>query len=203
MIVRRFDRGPNNERFHFEEFNSLLNKAIDDKYNASYDEIGLFILNSSMCQNSHQTCLRVYKRILTYILIGNTDAHLKNFAMFHAAGSLVPTPMYDILCSSFYSKFTQLALKINNQVYQVSDLKPKHLVNLGRQGFGLGDNEITSAVKSLESKLESTVDFLERFQNDFISREAKTKRALIDIISKRWNGSFKGIFTYLDKRKKK
>lgn len=209
LFIKRFDRGSNDERIHFEEFNSLLNKKGDDKYDASYDDIGRFIRNCSLCPNPDQTCLTVYKRILAYILIGNTDAHLKNFAMFHMNDrSLVLTPMYDIVAASFYTQFSELALKINNQKYKIfGGLKPKNLVNLGRNGFGLSDDEILSAVKSLEVNLQPTIQVLKNFEYvennfEYILKEAKTKTFIIESITKRWNGSFHGIDKYLNKSRK-
>lgn len=154
MFVKRFDRDDNIERIHFEEFNSLLGKVSDDKYNASYDDIGSFIRNCQKCRDPHQTCLTVYKSILASILIGNTDAHLKNIAMFHMPdGSLTLTPIYDVVCSSYYPKLNKVALKINNQKYDIARVKPKHLVNLGRFGFGFSDEEIKSVVLSLKENL--------------------------------------------------
>lgn len=199
MFIKRFDRGSNNERIHFEEFNSLLNKRNDDKYDASYDDIGRFIRNCTLCPNPDQTCLTVFKRILAYILIGNTDAHLKNFAMFHTNGSLVLTPMYDIVSTSFYPKCSQLALKLNNQSYEISGIKPKHLVNLGRSGFGLSDDEVLSAVKSLEANLQWTIDVLKNVENSYEFIE-KTKWFIIESINKRWNGSFNGVAKFLRKK---
>lgn len=202
LFVKRFDRNANDERIHFEEFNSLLDKGTDEKYNASYDDIGRFIRDSDMCQGHQRlTCLAVYKRILAYILIGNTDAHLKNFAMFHTAHSLVLTPMYDVVCSLFYPQFNQLALKINNQNYNICNVKPKILVNLGIHGFGLSKDEIRSAVECLGANLEETINVLKNFNDEHIVKETKAKQALVDIINKRWNGSVNGIPKYLDKIK--
>ena len=200
LFVKRFDRNENDERIHFEEFNSLLGKVSDDKYDASYEDIGHFIRTCQKCRDPHQTCLTVYKRILASILIGNTDAHLKNFAMFYMSdGSLTLTPMYDVVCSSFYPKFVELALKINNQKYDIGDVKPKNLVKLGRDGFGLSNDEIRKAVYDLETNLETTIAVLQEFQDKNITSESKTKKVLIEIIKKRWNGSFNGIPNFLNK----
>jgi serine/threonine-protein kinase HipA len=201
LFIKRFDRNSNDERIHFEELNSLMNKLSDDKYEASYEDIGCFIRRCGKCQDVRRECFLVYKRILANILIGNTDAHLKNFAMFHTSdGYLCSTPMYDIVCSSFYSKFNQLALKVNNQAFDIACLKPKHLVNLGRDGFDLSNEEITTAVKSLEGNLQKTIDVLKKFENEHIDEDAKTRRTLVEIMKKRWNGSLKQIPQYLRKQ---
>ena len=95
-----------------------------------------------------------------------------------------------------------LALKINNQAYEIANLKPKSLVNLGRTGFGLSDEEIMSAVTSLEANLQPTIGVLGSFENEYITKDERTKMFLVDTLNKRWNGCFKGITKYLEKNKK-
>lgn len=202
LFIERFDRGSNNERIHFEEFNSLLNKMTDYKYDASYDDIGRFILGSTSCQNKPKMCLQIYKRILANVLIGNTDAHLKNFAMFHCNRLLFPTPMYDLVCSSFYPKFKELALKINKQKYDINNVKPKILVQLGTDAFGLNYDQITMAFKSLEQQLEITIQNLENCQLSNTTNLDTTKKGLISVIKKRWNGNFKHFETAINNKKK-
>ncbi|XP_065647973.1 putative kinase HI_0665 isoform X2 [Hydra vulgaris] len=111
LIIERFDRSVelnyssstiNNEnikRRHFEEFNQLLNFLSEKKYESSYDEMAVFIhQNIKLKRCNLNKLLKPFRRILAFILIGNTDAHLKNFAMFHEPdGSLCLTPMYDIV----------------------------------------------------------------------------------------------------------
>lgn len=115
--------------------------------------------------------------------------------------------MYDVVCSSFYPKFAELALKINNQKYDIGNVKPKNLVKMGRYGFGLSDDEIRKAIYDLETNLAKTIDVLKDFKDKYITSESNTENTkmieiilkLIEIILKRWNGSFNGIPTYLNK----
>jgi hypothetical protein len=86
---------------HFEEFNQLLGKySGDDKYEGAYEDIGQFILRTPSCIPAEAD--RLLRRILACLLVGNTDAHLKNFAMFHARDGLRLTPAYDLVAASFY-----------------------------------------------------------------------------------------------------
>src|SRR4029077_11232344 len=80
LIVRRFDRLRSGAKRHFEEFNQLLGRRSgDDKYDASYDRMAEFILKTPRC--TPVDAWRLYRRVLVCFLTGNTDAHLKNFAM--------------------------------------------------------------------------------------------------------------------------
>ena len=80
LIVPRFDRRPvSHTKIHFEEFNQLLGRRSgEDKYDASYEDMGKFIRTTPGC--TPVDAWRLYRRILTCFLTGNTDAHLKNFA---------------------------------------------------------------------------------------------------------------------------
>ena len=77
LIVKRFDRKENGEKLHFEEFAQLLNLKSDFKYDAQYNELANFMHNSPLC--SKIDIEKIFRRILACILLGNTDAHLKNF----------------------------------------------------------------------------------------------------------------------------
>ncbi len=46
---------------------------------------------------------RLFRRILICFLTGNTDAHLKNFAMFHAPDGLRLMPAYDLVAAALES----------------------------------------------------------------------------------------------------
>src|ERR1700736_5964 len=77
LLVRRFDRLSSGTRIHFEEFNQLLgHRSGDDKYDAAYEDILSFILETP--GSTAVDAWRLYRRILVCVLTGNTDAHLKN-----------------------------------------------------------------------------------------------------------------------------
>lgn len=112
LIIPRFDRTPTGKRlYHFEEFNQLLGHySGEDKYNGGYEEMGQFILNSPNCIPAEVDPL--LRRILACLLVGNTDAHFKNFAMFHTADGLRLTPSYDLVASSYYKEYQSIALQV-------------------------------------------------------------------------------------------
>ncbi|CAF1067837.1 unnamed protein product [Brachionus calyciflorus] len=201
LIVERFDRYYSNgivKRKHFEEFNQLLDMHSEDKYNFSYDEMGHFMRNSRLCK--HEDLLKLFKRILACILIGNTDAHLKNFAMFHNHdGSLSLTPMYDIVASSFYPQLNTLALTLNGKKDAIiNDLKPKQIVEfaLNPKGFGLNAELLIEIIDEFNIYKQQAYFFLENENTN-----EKVQKKLAEMIHRRWNGSFEGVKSYLDKRK--
>lgn len=199
LLIKRFDR-INSERKHFEEFNQLLNLRTSQKYDSSYDSMAKFMYeNKERCDESQ--ILKLFKRILTCFLIGNTDAHLKNFAMFHEDnGKLVLTPAYDLVASSYYKQFKQIALEINGiKKIEIQELKPKHIVDFGMNpnGFNLDKIKILKIVESLRMNKSYALNEIQHCKHG----SNVLKKKMCDLIEKRWNGTFNGIGNYLDKKK--
>ena len=200
LLIKRFDRVFPLMRKHFEEFNQLLNLGTTQKYDLSYDSMAKFMYeNKKRCDRTQ--ILKLFKRILACFLIGNTDAHLKNFAMFHEDNDkLVLTPAYDLLASSYYKEFKEIALEINsNKKLEIQNLKAKHIVDFGMNsdGFNLDKVEILKIVESLRINKNYALNEIQHCK--YGSNDLKKK--LCHNIEKRWNGIFNGIGTYMNKKK--
>lgn len=197
LLVERFDRLRSGTKRHFEEFNQLLGKRSgDDKYEASYDEMAAFILKTPSC--TPVDTWRLYQRILVCFLTGNTDAHLKNFAMFHTSDGLRLTPAYDLVAAALYPEYRQLALGIGNASnLALEALKPKHLVALSN-AFGLDATVLAEAIQNLDQHRKeadkSVTDAAKRIGEEALGQK------LLDLMERRWNGSFKSIGQLLSKR---
>lgn len=195
LLVKRFDRLSRGRKRHFEEFNQLLNHSSEQKYDAAYHDLARFIRETPACMPVEAD--KLYRRILACILIGNTDAHLKNFAMFHTLDGLRLTPCYDLVASALYPEYQTLALAIgatNN--LEIHAVRPKHVVVLG-DGYGIARDAIESAVDDLGKRLETAKDTI---------AEAGTgtknlRDQLISSMERRWNGAFDSIGTLLSKRR--
>ena len=194
LLVRRFDRLPSGAKRHFEEFNQLLGRRSgDDKYEGGYEDMAHFIRTVPGC--TPVDALRLYQRILVCLLTGNTDAHLKNFAMFHTPDGLRLTPAYDLVAAALYPDYRTLALAIGGAAnLAITSVKPKHLVALGG-AYGLDAAHVVRIVATLDGRREAA----ERA----VTNEAKKigalalARDLIEFMEKRWNGSFASIGRYL------
>lgn len=66
-------------------------------------------------------------RIIFNYLIGNTDAHSKNFSLLHYDNRTIElAPMYDVLCAPVYDKLTKkMAMKIGGY-YEYENILPRH-----------------------------------------------------------------------------
>jgi serine/threonine-protein kinase HipA len=198
LIVARFDRLRSGAKRHFEEFNQLFGKRSgDDKYDASYDDMGAFILGTPGC--TPVDAWRLYQRILVCLLTGNTDAHLKNFAMFHTPDGLRLTPAYDLVAAALYPEYRQLALAIGDATDLVLEqLKPKHLVALGK-AYGLDAEVLTGAIDNIDRRRKAAenavIDAAKRAGDEALGGN------LLDLMERRWNGSFKSIGRLLSKKR--
>ena len=197
LIVKRFDRLKSGARLHFEEFNQLLGKySGDEKYNAAYEDIASFVRNSPSCIPAD--AWRLYKRFLSCFLTGNTDAHLKNFAMFHTTEGLRHTPAYDLVAAALYPQFNTLTLSINGaENLGIGDLKPKHIIALGH-ACGLSEQAILMTIADLD-KRRASVSKIVQYESKKIGNEALGQK-LLDFMERRWNGRFNSIGTLLSKK---
>jgi serine/threonine-protein kinase HipA len=197
LLVPRFDRLRSGAKRHFEEFNQLLGKRSgDDKYDASYEDMAKFILGTPAC--TAVDAWKLYRRVLVCFLTGNTDAHLKNFAMFHTPDGLRLTPAYDLVAAALYPEYQQIALAVGNASnLALASLRPKHLVALAKT-YGLDEAVITETVKVLDGRRKATEDAVTKAATD-IGEEALGNK-LIEFMDHRWNGSFKSIGQFLSKK---
>lgn len=192
LIIKRFDRN-NGERIHFEEFNQLLGYQSNHKYYGCYKDMSKFILNSNACIPLQNFIM--FKRILSGLIVGNTDMHLKNFAMFHEGGKLVLTPSYDQVASSLYHyKTPALGIKGASNL-DIRKLKPSNIINLGKE-FNLPLQAIKVACDSLGENLESAKQSI--VDAEFGAMTMKNK--LVQQMEKRWKVIFASIGQVLLKK---
>jgi serine/threonine-protein kinase HipA len=198
LLVRRFDRRPQSHtKIHFEEFNQLLGRRSgDDKYEASYEDMAKFIHTTPGC--TPIDAWRLYRRILVCFLTGNTDAHLKNFAMFHTPDGLRLTPAYDLVAAALYPEFRVLALAIGRAAnLSLEKLKPKHLIALG-EAYGLDTAVLIETFQNLDRRRKAAAKAVTAAAKK-IGEDALGQR-LLELMEHRWNGSFNSIGQHLSKK---
>ncbi len=197
LMVKRFDRLPSGARIHFEEFSQLLGKRSGyDKYEAAYEDMASFIRTTPGCIPAD--AWRLYRRVLTCFLTGNTDAHLKNFAMFHAQGSMQLTPAYDLVAAALYPEYNTLALSIDKaQNLALDRLKPKHLVALG-EACGLDTKTLIDTIEELDQRRKVAEKAVKTAADKIDAKGLGDD--LLNLMERRWNGSFSSIGQFLSKK---
>jgi serine/threonine-protein kinase HipA len=171
---------------HFEEFNQLLQRRSQDKYAGGHKEMSEYI-------RAHQECIpvdnyRLYARIIAGLLLGNTDMHFKNFAMFNTPAGLRLTPSYDQVAAALY-EYKTVALAIGGaENLLIGNIKPKNLLVLADE-FNLPPSSVVMAVKQLQHNREAAKEAIVSAKQG--SRTFKDQ--LIKLMDTRWNGSFASI----------
>jgi serine/threonine-protein kinase HipA len=198
LIVPRFDRTATGKRLHFEEFNQLLGKYSGDaKYQGAYEDLGRFILNTPGCIPAEAD--RLLQRVLVCLLTGNTDAHFKNFAMFHRRDGLRLAPAYDLVAASVYPEFQTIALELAGaKNLAIGSLQAKHVVAMA-ESFGVNAEALADAVDRLAVRLPDSLASIEQSAVG----SARLKKDIQERMEKRWNGCFASIGPLLSKRRSK
>lgn len=110
-VVKRFDRDKG-IKIHQEDFSQILEKP--DKYRGSVEQIGRKLKEVSSAPGYDVQLL--FERVVFNFIIGNGDAHLKNYSCFYKDNSIRLTPAYDIVCSKLViPKEEDSALTINGK----------------------------------------------------------------------------------------
>jgi serine/threonine-protein kinase HipA len=101
LAVRRFDRMPNGQRVHMEEFAQVLQYEPKRKYGQGLmtDYPAMLRVLDRLSSRPAQDVQEFVKRFVAFILMGNVDAHLKNWALMYPDG-ITPklAPLYDPVC---------------------------------------------------------------------------------------------------------
>lgn len=94
-VVKRFDR-KNGEKINQEDFAQILGPK--DKYSGSVEQIGRKLKEISTIPGLDVQLF--FERVVFNFLIGNGDAHFKNYSIYyHADGQIRLTPAYDLVCT--------------------------------------------------------------------------------------------------------
>lgn len=119
LAVERFDRR-HGLRVHMEEFAQVMGYAPRQKYGRGIErDYGqmLRLLNQYSVQPARDT-REFLGRFLAFILMGNTDAHLKNWALLYPDGTEPQlAPLYDPVCvSAFFAGMPPADYGINRAI---------------------------------------------------------------------------------------
>lgn len=132
LLVERYDRimdAPGHrQRLHQEDFCQALGVIPETKYQNEGGP-GLeqcFELVRRATRPSAPQILRLFDYVVFNALIGNHDAHAKNFSLLYSGKAPVLAPLYDALSTAVYPKLTpKMAMKIGGK-YEFSEVQARH-----------------------------------------------------------------------------
>jgi serine/threonine-protein kinase HipA len=110
LTLERFDRGPESMRTQIEDFAQIIGSMGDQKYTKA-NETTIMNIVQRFSTDSRGELLESVRRIAVNLLLGNGDAHLKNWSFVYPIGGDVSlTPAYDIVPTFLYGD-TKMALE--------------------------------------------------------------------------------------------
>lgn len=93
-VIKRFDR-EKGRKIHQEDFSQILEQ--NDKYKGSIEQIGRKLKEISSVPGYDIQLL--FERVVLNFILGNGDAHLKNYSISYKDDNIRLAPAYDIVCS--------------------------------------------------------------------------------------------------------
>ena len=172
LLVERYDRmrRPDGslQRLHQEDFCQALGVAPEYKYQneGGPDLAQCFALVRRTTRPSAPYILRLLDYVIFNVLIGNHDAHAKNFSLLHTPRGAVLAPLYDTLSTAVYPHLTdKMAMKIGSK-YRFSEVQARHWEQFAHSA-GLSAAQVKKRVLELAAQLPAKAQQLHaRFIND-------------------------------------
>lgn len=178
LLVERFDRD-DGRSLRLEDFAQILGKPrgreFDGKYSSSYEEAAQAIERFSA--RSRIDLQRYFALVVFNLVIGNADAHLKNFSLLERPEGLRLSPAYDLLNTIVYPNYDRLsALAIDGRKREFEAIDRPLIQKLGLH-IGLPKQAVQQSLDRLKSRFSEapTLKPGERAQPDsFRSSWAET-----------------------------
>ena len=161
LLVERYDRlidtQGHRQRLHQEDFCQALGVVPEMKYQneGGPDLAQCFDLVRSATRPSAPQVLRLLDCVIFNALIGNHDAHAKNFSLLYSGKTPVLAPFYDTLSTAVYPTLTQkMAMKIGSK-YKFSEVQARHWEQFA-EGMGFTKAQAKRRILELAKLLPAT-----------------------------------------------
>lgn len=147
LLVERYDRrrepGRAAVRLHQEDFCQALSVPSELKYqNEGGPSLAdCFDLVRRATARPAQELRKLLEGVLFNVLIGNNDAHAKNFALLYQPWGAAFAPLYDLVSTAAYPELSpRMAMKVGGK-YEFDDLFPRHWERFAKE-TGLGPSQL-------------------------------------------------------------
>ena len=132
LLVTRYDRRAGDDgtptRLHQEDFCQALGVVPEMKYqNEGGPELkACFDLLRKATRPSAPQVLKLLDAVVFNALIGNHDAHAKNFSLLYASTTPTLAPLYDLLSTAVYAHLTpKMSMKLGSK-YKFAEVQARH-----------------------------------------------------------------------------
>ncbi|MBT0961929.1 type II toxin-antitoxin system HipA family toxin [Denitromonas iodatirespirans] len=187
LLVERYDRvidaQGQRQRLHQEDFCQALGVVPEMKYQneGGPDLARCFELVRRATRPSAPQILRLLDYVIFNALLGNHDAHAKNFSLLYSGKTSVLAPFYDTLSTAVYPTLApKMAMKIGSK-YKFSEVQARHWEQFA-ESVGLAKAQAKRRILELARSLPSTARALQSDPKHSFSGNAVVERinALIE-----------------------
>ena len=126
-VVRRFDRSPGG-RIHIEDFAQVLGRfgAGEGKYRSTVETVAAIAYRG----RDRASLREMVRRSVFNLLVGNGDAHLKNWSLIYPDRRVARlSPAYDLVCTAAYPNHADLGLPFFGAT-RLSEISRGHFARL-------------------------------------------------------------------------
>lgn len=189
LLVQRYDRARESDgrlrRLHQEDFCQALGVTPEHKYASERgpDFRRSFDLLRQAIRPPAPAVLALLDAALFNLIIGNADAHGKNFSLLHTDEGLRLAPLYDLLCTTFYPEVHgNMAMRMGGRS-RLEDFTPDTLTDFAAQ-IGVGASWVRRRAVALADHAREAAPAVARKLGDAGS-DAIVLDALVRIVTGR------------------
>jgi len=161
LLIERYDRYLNDGkivRLHQEDFCQATAIVPERKYQSeggpSFKNCFALLRHSSVVPVVDLE--RLIEAVIFNVLVGNCDAHGKNFSLVYGQHGITLAPLYDLVCTTYYKSLTtKMAMKVGKE-YDVNKIKLGHFEVLAEQ-IGFSKAAIRNYVNATTEKVLSVL----------------------------------------------
>ena len=168
FVTRRFDLKGDGTCRAMEDMAVLQGKSTNEKYRSSYESVSKVLsFFSSNIKADNET---LFKMLVHSCMVGNGDAHLKNYAMLYdEPEDMRLSPLYDVVNTQIYSPADTLALTLGKSRdfpdrkriidfgKSIGVKKCEEIVDEMAEQIGDGLEALASYTEAMELDIKSTI----------------------------------------------
>jgi serine/threonine-protein kinase HipA len=122
--------------------------------------------------------LRLFDGVIFNVLVGNHDAHAKNFSLLYACQTPVLAPFYDLLSTAVYPTLTpKMAMKIGSK-YKFNEVQARHWEQFA-QSAGLARSPARKRILELAKALPGAARALQQASGNRYLGNAVVERIVV------------------------
>ena len=159
LAIQRFDIKDESVGTHygFEEMVSLLGRKSAQKYDGCIEELVNSIDDYIAGADSIDALQSIFRQTVFNVLVGNGDAHLKNFGLLYDESLIRLAPAYDIVCTKAYIENDIPALALEYENYSKRWWSKGELIKFSQRHCFLDEDQVDLIYKETIIALEAVM----------------------------------------------